>query len=56
MTITEEEFRHLKFKYKDAADNNKDSFRFKDEELVTSYAKYLIEHIENQPQFMKEKQ
>ncbi len=56
MTITKEELRHLKFKYKNAVDNNKEFFRFKDEELVTSYAKYLIEHIENQPQFMKDKQ
>ncbi len=54
MQITEEEFKHLKLKYKDAVEKEKTNFMFKDNEVLVDYAKYLIEYLESQ--FKKEPQ
>ncbi len=54
MQITKEEFKHLKLKYKDAVEKEKTNFMFKDNEILVSYAKYLIEYLESQ--FKKEPQ
>lgn len=48
MVITEEQFKILKQKYKEAEEKGKDRFTFMDEEFLTSYAKYLIEYMESQ--------
>lgn len=35
----------LKNDYKNAVDNSKDTFMFQGKELLTEYAKYLIEYL-----------
>lgn len=38
-------FTRLKKEYQNAVDNSKEIFVFDDNELLTSYAKYLIEYL-----------
>ena len=40
------ELQELKKLYKDALDQKKESFIFQDKEILTNYAKYLIEYLE----------
>jgi hypothetical protein len=37
----------LKELYKQAVEENKESFIFQDQEVLTNYAKYLIEYMED---------
>lgn len=46
--ISLEDLPSLKANYNNAVKLNKEIFIFKNQELLTSYAKYLIEHLENQ--------
>ena len=48
IVITAETFPQLKQAYQAAADTNADSFTFEGSLFVTGYAKYLIEHLENE--------
>lgn len=47
MTFNLEEFKSLKEAHQEAVDTDKESFIFQGHELLTSYAKYLVEHLEN---------
>jgi CO dehydrogenase/acetyl-CoA synthase alpha subunit len=51
LDLNKETFIELKNEYRKAVDNNAESFIFQNKELVTNYAKYLIEHLENQKLF-----
>jgi len=46
MVIKKEEIKELKKLYKNAVENEEETFMFKGELLLTSYAKYLIEYID----------
>ena len=46
LLITEKDLPALKLAYKKARESNKDFFIYKQGELVTDYAKYLIEYLE----------
>lgn len=46
MEISIMDLMNLKILYKDAVANEKESFMFKDREILTSFAKYWIEYIE----------
>lgn len=48
LEFNKEKFIDLKKEYKKAVDNEEPSFIFQDKELVTGYAKYLIEYLETQ--------
>ena len=48
MVFTEERYKILKNKYEEAIERRKTSFMFLDQEVLVSYAKYLLEHLENQ--------
>jgi hypothetical protein len=43
--FTEEKYKELKQLYKIACDTGKDIFQFEGNELLTAYAKYLIEYL-----------
>jgi hypothetical protein len=45
ITFTYETFKSLKQEYKKAVDNNQESFIFQGHELLTQYAKYIIEYL-----------
>jgi hypothetical protein len=47
LNINKEEYFELKKSYNQAVLDKKDSFIFQDKELVTDYAKYLLEHLNN---------
>lgn len=47
ITITKVEFITLKRLYKIAQRNNKEKFLFKGREVLTDYAKYLIQYLED---------
>ena len=40
----------LRKRYDKAVENDEETFTFKGEELLTSYAKYLLEHLESNHQ------
>jgi hypothetical protein len=46
--VTKEDLKEIKENYNKAIAENKISFRFKNNILLVSYAKYLIEFLENQ--------
>ena len=46
--ISESSLKTLKEAYKKAVEDNAASFIFQEKELVTGYAKYLIEYLENE--------
>ena len=48
MQISEKEFEELKVLYEKALEENNVEFLFKEQELLVDYAKYLIEHLENE--------
>lgn len=48
LEFNKEKFIDLKKEYKKAVENNKESFIFQNKEIVTGYAKYLIEYLETQ--------
>ena len=45
MKITEEQYNALKIKYEEAVNGNKEIFMFQGQEIVTVYAKYLLQHL-----------
>jgi len=45
--VNSENLRNLKFLYKEAVKTKMDKFKFQGGFLVTTYAKFLIEHMEN---------
>jgi hypothetical protein len=45
ITFTHETFKSLKSEYKNAVENNKEIFIFQGHELLTAYAKYMIEYL-----------
>jgi|TARA_R110000851_G_scaffold146223_1_gene285845 hypothetical protein len=45
--FTKDSFKRFKQAYKVALENNKESFLFLEKEFVTTYAKYLIEHLKD---------
>jgi uncharacterized protein YjbJ (UPF0337 family) len=45
MTVSYGDYKKLVSKYKKAVEQKKESFLFKERELVTGYAKYLIEYL-----------
>jgi hypothetical protein len=55
MTFEQGDLRKLKEAYLAAYGSGKDRFTFGEEVLFTSFAKYLIQHLETEPMFMKEK-
>jgi len=46
LKMNEKEFKKLKKEYQTAVSNKNDIFLFQNVELLTSYAKYLIEYLE----------
>jgi hypothetical protein len=48
LELSKETFIDLKKEYKKAVENNEEFFIFQNKEIVTEYAKYLIEHLETQ--------
>jgi hypothetical protein len=48
VTIGPEEFKNLKKEYKKAVKEKRDIFNFMNKKLYVDYAKYLIEHLENE--------
>jgi hypothetical protein len=48
ISFTKQQFKVFKQSFKVALQKNKDSFIFEGNEFMTSYAKYLIEHLEPQ--------
>ena len=46
LDLDEKGLQRLKLKYEDALENNELMFTFEGSELLTSYAKYLIEYAE----------
>ena len=44
MEVTKEEFEALEKRYNEAVKRKEASFKFKDQEILTSFAKYLIEY------------
>lgn len=46
--FTPEKFKRLKKEYNKAMKENKESFKFENSEILTAYAKYLIEYLTNQ--------
>ena len=47
LTITHKDLKPLKTAYQKAVKEKKDFFLYKGQEVVTTYAKYLIEMLEN---------
>ena len=45
MNINQQTYDQLKKSYKQAIKNNKDHFVFEGADILTSYAKYLIEYL-----------
>lgn len=45
MIITKNDYKQLKKLYNLAVKENKEFFLFKDKEILTAYAKYLIEYL-----------
>jgi len=45
INFTEKKYKELKQLYKIACDTGKDIFTFEDNELLTAYAKYLIQYL-----------
>lgn len=48
LNINKETFIDLKKEYKKAVENEEPFFIFQNKEIVTGYAKYLIEYLETQ--------
>ncbi len=48
MTFTKEKLSELRDQYNIAVQNNQETFFFDGSELLVSYAKYLIQHLELQ--------
>lgn len=46
LNFTPELFRKFKGEYKKAQDEGKEMFIFKEHEILTAYAKYLIQYLE----------
>jgi hypothetical protein len=46
--ISKDSFKTLKKEYNKAVESKLNSFIFQDKEIVTGYAKYLIEYLENE--------
>jgi len=44
--ISGEDFNELKFLYNKAVRNNEEKFYYKENLILTSYAKYLVEYLE----------
>ena len=47
ITVTQQDLKPLKAAYEKAVKENKEFFMYKDQEIITSYAKYLIELLEH---------
>jgi hypothetical protein len=47
LQVTKADLKDLKELYKKAVKDNKDYFIYKQNEIITSYAKYLIEYLES---------
>ena len=47
ITITKSDLIDLKTHYQQAIDDSQEQFTWQDNELLTSYAKYLIEYLNN---------
>jgi hypothetical protein len=47
MTFTPEKLKELKRDYNKALKNNSESFFFEEQEMLTAYAKYLIEYLDS---------
>ena len=45
ITFDQETFKNLKQEYRKAVQNNKEIFVFQGHELLTAYAKYVIEYL-----------
>lgn len=52
LKITEKSLKDLKNQYQTSLDNNEESFIFQEKEILTAYAKYMIEYLE--PKFKNE--
>jgi hypothetical protein len=48
ITVSEADLKTLKMDYRKALDSGAESFRFKGKEVLTSYAKYMIEYLEGE--------
>ena len=48
MLFTKEKLHILEIAYESAVKNNKNSFLFENEEILTLYAKYMIEYLKMQ--------
>ena len=48
MIVTMKKYKELKKAHGDAVKGKLDKFKYEGEFMVTDYAKYLIEHIENE--------
>jgi len=55
MTFEQGDLKKLKSAYKAAYDSGNDRFTFGEEVLMTNYCRYLIEFLEQEPMFKKEK-
>lgn len=47
ITVTQKDLKPLKAAYQKAVKEKKDFFLYKGQEVITTYAKYLIEMLEN---------
>jgi len=45
-SVTKKDFENLKIQYNKARDEKRESFIFFGEEILTDYAKYLIQYLE----------
>jgi hypothetical protein len=48
LSINKSSFKLLKEEYNKAVESKLNSFIFQDKEILTGYAKYLIEYLENE--------
>lgn len=47
LTMSAEKYGKLKKKYEESVEKNKDIFMFEGNEILTSYAKYLLEFLKS---------
>jgi len=55
MTFEQGDLKKLKSAYKAACDSGNDTFTFNEDLMMTNFAKYLIEYLEQEPMFKNEK-